>query len=87
MPYIHPLRRVYFTDAIDSLLDDISSPGDLNFVVTTLLHGIVKRRGPSYGQYNALIGVLECAKLEFYRRKAAPYEDEKIAENGDMGVL
>ena len=86
MPYIDRLRRVYFLDAIDSLLDDISSPGELNFVVTSLLHGILKRRGTSYGQYNALIGVLECAKLEFYRRKAAPYEDEKIAENGDVEV-
>ena len=86
MPYIDPLRRVYFTDALDSLLDDISSPGELNFVVTSLLHGILKRQGKSYGQLNALVGVLECAKLEFYRRKAAPYEDEKVAENGDVEV-
>ena len=86
MPYIDPLRRVYFTDAIDSLLDDIASPGDLNFVVTTLLHGILNRQGESYGQLNALVGVLECAKLEFYRRKAVPYEDGKIAVNGDVEV-
>ena len=31
-----------------------------------------------------LIGVLECAKLELYRRVAAPYEDDKIDENGDV---
>jgi len=30
------------------------------------------------------IGALECAKLELYRRVAAPYEDTKIAENGDV---
>jgi len=29
-------------------------------------------------------GVLECAKLELYRRIAAPYEDTKIEENGDV---
>lgn len=29
-------------------------------------------------------GAIECAKLEFYRRVAAPYEDKKIAENGDV---
>jgi len=33
---------------------------------------------------NAIIGALECAKLELYRRVAAPYEDDKIAENGDV---
>lgn len=32
---------------------------------------------------NALAAV-ECAKLEFYRRILAPYEDKKIGENGDI---
>ena len=86
MPYIDPLRRVYFTEAIDSLLDDISSPGELNFVVTSLLHGVLKRRGESYNQLNSLVGTLECAKLEFFRRKAAPYEDWKLGQNGDVEV-
>ena len=27
---------------------------------------------------------LECAKLELYRRLAAPYEDEKRKETGDV---
>ena len=31
-----------------------------------------------------MVGVLECAKLELYRRMAAPYEDEKIEDNGDV---
>jgi hypothetical protein len=31
-----------------------------------------------------VVGVLECAKLEIYRRIAAPYEDKKIVENGDV---
>ena len=30
------------------------------------------------------MGALECAKLELYRRVAAPYEDVKIMENGDV---
>ncbi len=33
--------------------------------------------------FNALIGVLESAKLELYRRMIAPYEDVKMKENGD----
>jgi hypothetical protein len=31
-----------------------------------------------------MIGALECCKLELYRMMAAPYEDDKIAENGGV---
>ncbi|HOK39385.1 MAG TPA: hypothetical protein PLC87_12045 [Bacteroidales bacterium] len=31
-----------------------------------------------------IIGVLESVKQEFYRRVVAPYEEEKIKENGDV---
>jgi len=30
------------------------------------------------------MGVLSAITEEFYRRKVAPYEDEKIVENGDV---
>lgn len=57
--------------------------GELNYLITSL---VLKYIGPSisYGRINDAIGVLECAKLEMYRRLAAPYEDTKIAENGDV---
>ena len=35
-------------------------------------------------ELNEAIGALECATLELYRRKVAPYEDGKIAENGEV---
>ena len=57
--------------------------GELNFVITKL---IVEYLGnvPHYEQYNAVVGVLECAKLEIYRRLIAVYEDLKMHENGDV---
>ncbi len=30
------------------------------------------------------MGALEGSKLEFYRRIAAPYENKKMKENGDV---
>lgn len=60
------------------------SEGELNYCVTRLCHGYLESVGQSYANLNAAIGVLECAKLELYRRLAAPYEDRKIAENGDV---
>jgi len=37
-----------------------------------------------YFHYNRAMGVLASAMQEFYRRRVAPYEDVKIAENGDV---
>jgi hypothetical protein len=37
-----------------------------------------------YAHINEAVGALECAKLELYRRVAAPYEDEKMKESGDV---
>jgi hypothetical protein len=38
----------------------------------------------SYSKINEVIGVLECAKQELYRRVASPYEDSKKEANGDV---
>jgi len=81
MPYIE-------ADARPSLDDRLRTPatvGELNYVVTRLVLEFIRNQGGmSYTTANAAIGVLECAKLELYRRLAAPYEDRKIAENGDV---
>lgn len=62
------------------------TPGELNYLVTRLVDGYLGRKGVSYAILNEAIGVLECAKLELYRRVVAGYEDRKIAdpENGDV---
>jgi hypothetical protein len=58
--------------------------GELNFCITKMVNNYLKRTGESYDHINTVIGVLECAKLELYRRIAAPYEDEKCEEHGDV---
>lgn len=87
MPYIKQEERERF----DFLLDDLSvaiergcAPGDLNYVITRIVHAYLDARGMHYTHLNDAIGVLECAKQELYRRIAAPYEDRKIHENGDV---
>lgn len=84
MPYIPQRDRDRFDIDIATLVDHIRTEGELNFVITELARGFAHRRGGNYAAYNATIGVLEAAKLEFYRRKVAPYEDRKIEENGDL---
>lgn len=59
--------------------------GELNYAVTRLVDDyLVRAGGLRYARLNEAIGVLECAKLELYRRLAAPYEDAKRAESGDV---
>ena len=57
--------------------------GELNYMFTKLIREYWMRN-QSYQTANDIIGALEGAKLEFYRRTVAPYEDIKIAENGDL---
>jgi hypothetical protein len=84
MPYVNPEAR--------ARIDAGARPqdaGELNYAITRIvdayLGGLAGEAGRlRYAHLNEAIGVLECAKLELYRRIAAPYEDEKIAESGDV---
>jgi hypothetical protein len=61
------------------------SPGELNYVITRAVDDyLVRKGGVRYSDLNEVIGALECAKLELYRRLAAPYEDRKRDEAGDV---
>lgn len=60
------------------------SPGDLNFQITCLLIDYLEFNGKQYKQMNDVLGALEGAKLEFYRRVVAEYESKKAKENGDV---
>ncbi len=87
MPYIRPERRALYDEALAALSASVTSEtsdGDLNYIITRALDDWLSKRGLSYAAIAGVVGVLETAKLEFYRRMAAPYEDEKIAANGDV---
>jgi len=86
MPYIAKTTRETlerYTD-LNQTVYNMHCAGDLNYTITRLCHEYVKKFGEKYQTYNDIMGVLEGAKLELYRRKIAPYEDLKIAENGDV---
>ena len=85
MPYIEPLRRTAIDALMVGLLTEAPncSAGDLNYIITRIL---IETQPQRYADYNALVGVLECAKLEFYHRLVRPYEDLKLNENGDIYV-
>jgi len=81
VPYILPERRAE--------LEAFATPqaetaGELNYLITRLCIAYERYHdSPAYAVKNEVVGALECAKLEFYRRSLVPYEDIKIQENGD----
>jgi hypothetical protein len=79
MPYIAPDRRA----AIDGG-EFPKTAGELNYTITDLVDAYIEKHGLSYSAVNEVVGALECAKLELYRRIAAPYEDQKISTHGDV---
>ncbi len=96
MPYIKKQHRDELDDIIKPLSGMIREvvvedsgvtysqidPGLLNYSITKLI--LETGFKPSYSEYNKIIGVLECAKLEFYRRAVSVYEEGKIVQNGDV---
>lgn len=60
------------------------TPGELNYAITLLLIDYTERKGLKYSTINDVVGAAEGAKAEYQRRVVAPYEDKKIAENGDV---
>lgn len=78
MPYIPEATR----DEMDSRLAD--TPGELNYMFTEICNEYLARKGLRYYTVNEVVGALECAKLELYRRVASPYEDKAIDRNGDV---
>ena len=60
------------------------NPGELNYKITLLLLDYLDTHDLKYQTINDIMGALEGAKAEFYRRIAASYEDKKIKENGDV---
>lgn len=83
MPYISMEDMAFLSK------NEPASPGHLNYLITMLCIDYLKARTLANGEYryatvNEIVGVLECAKQEFYRRAVVRLEEAKIATNGDV---
>ncbi|MCC6223456.1 MAG: hypothetical protein IT201_08205 [Thermoleophilia bacterium] len=91
MPYIAPEDRPALDPAIAALAAavreraarrDGAFEGYLNYAITRLVLEVLPER--RYASIARATGVLENVKQEFYRRYAAPYEDEQSERSGDV---
>ena len=78
MPYIPRSQKE------KALEGEIKDAGSFNFLIHQLMDEYIEQNGVSYQTYNDIVGAMDCAKMELYRRLVSPYEDKKILLNGDV---
>lgn len=91
MPYIKREERKQYQKLVEELAalvptDRSARPGHMNYLVSLLIQRVYGSE-LRYADHNEVLGFLTGVSLEFYRRKTAPYEDVKIAEEGDLTDL
>lgn len=89
MPYIDQSKRKKISFVLENSHKQIESEyidcaGDLNYAFTILAIDYIKRKGLNYQNINDILGALDGASKEFYRRVVEKYENEKIKINGDV---
>jgi hypothetical protein len=89
MPYIRQAQRNRLENILHLFMQNMpSDAGELNYVISRICDIYIQVKGKNYANLNEVMGVMECAKNEYYRRVVAPYENEKINSNGDVyGVM
>lgn len=99
MPYIAPQHRQELDPLIEALAARIVQEADkidqeaafaglLNYTCTCLALKIIRLRFGRlrYWLIAIITGTFKNIADEFYRRLAAPYEDQQIAVNGDVDL-
>lgn len=84
MPYISPERRQVFDQHLDAIAENLTSGGEINYCAYRLCLAFINKTGMSYTNSMVPFSALGAAQMELYRKVIAPYEDKKIAENGDV---
>jgi len=81
MPYVDQAAR----HALDfSVRPRPGTAGELTYLLYSTVLRFTAAQGMRFETFAEAVGALEATKLEFYRRHVAPYEDRKLAENGDV---
>ncbi|KKW19824.1 MAG: hypothetical protein UY63_C0005G0007 [Parcubacteria group bacterium GW2011_GWA2_51_10] len=87
MPYIKKDKRPSIDQLVNPLIKHFKDlpledqDGSLNYAITKILKEVYPKK---YFHVNRALGMLSAIALEYYRKVVGPYEDTKIAENGDV---
>lgn len=92
MPYITQDKRDGLDPKIDELLDVLRGyqcddpdndnlEGNLNYVISSILNRLYSN---GYADINSAMGLLGSVQAEYYRKQAAPYEDQREFETDSV---
>lgn len=91
MPYIKQEKRDVLDPVIEEVINALrglqsddpedNTEANLNYILSKLLD---KMYIANYREINNAVGVLFTTAFEYYRRVAAPYEDQKQHDEGDV---
>jgi len=82
MPYVKQINRDSLDYIVQAMrLAEIKADGDLNYILFAYCKRHIK---PGYNNYKNFCSELRQCATEIERRLLAPYEDQKIVENGDV---
>jgi hypothetical protein len=84
MPYIKQDDRDKIYEFGQIRHYNVNTAGELQYAIAVMIQDYLERKGLNYQHCNDIMGALAGAQMEFYRRTVAPYEDQKIKENGDV---
>jgi len=85
MPYISQDDRDGFEEFRGVIADvNPTTAGELQYMIAIMIKEFMKNSDYRYQDMNNVMGALNGANLEFYRRYVGPYEDECITKNGDV---
>lgn len=85
MPYINKDSREWYASILGEVRKTTpQNCGELNYLLSSIAKIYWEKSYESYQSINDVIGALEGAKLEFYRRIASDFEDVKLKTNGDI---
>jgi hypothetical protein len=93
MPYVTTNNKTVIDPALQEIITMIERSeedgfheidcGNLNYILTRIIMAYWKKGG-RYKHINDIVGAMDCATKEFYRRVAVPYEKKKAKQNGDV---
>lgn len=81
MPYID---GDYRREVLYRRLEDPENVGELTYLLCALVRDYLLKHGVSYATLSECRAALFNSADELYRRVIAPYEDQKIKDNGDI---
>jgi len=82
---LDPTIKLLQQSVLQFARDGVDVSGRINYIITKLIVTVYGDCfSTTYKQINEAMGILSCVQQEYYRKVAAPYENQKEYDNGSI---